>query len=202
MPGVVAHACNPSSRVVETGGSSWRKLISEPRVPARDPVSSNKMVSVWRMTHKVDLWPPQVHTWMCTYTHVCTQGNTHTQSLRIVREVPISRHIVIQIIVLHSKKYHQAAGPQISRMICRDVQEYGYTVKTDADGKSITVDTPSQHIMPEPRGRLRGNRRCSFKTAWYNDRACFSSRLARRKASCHQHREAPKSFSGRNRFST
>lgn len=41
---LVARDCNPSSRVVEAGGSSQRKLISEPRVPARDPVSNNNMV--------------------------------------------------------------------------------------------------------------------------------------------------------------
>lgn len=39
-------------------------------------------------------------------------------------------------------------------MICRDVHECGYTVKTNVDGESITVDTPSQRIMPKPRGRL------------------------------------------------
>lgn len=41
---LVARDCNPSSRVVEAGGSSQRKLISEPRVPEGDPVSNNNMV--------------------------------------------------------------------------------------------------------------------------------------------------------------
>lgn len=100
---IVAHACNPNARKVETGTSLGlpAQLAYLPYSmnfrPVRDPVSVARWMGPEEQKSKVVAWPPQAH--MSMHTPECTQTCIHTgrDSLLILKSAlnfqPLGCHV-------------------------------------------------------------------------------------------------------------
>lgn len=66
---IVACACNPSTREMETGSLASQPSILREVQASGDSVSQGNVGEVWGMTPEAVLWPPKC---TCTHRHTCT----------------------------------------------------------------------------------------------------------------------------------